>query len=345
MLIPESLVWAMGDDGCTAVKVFCADGLREKIAARFTELFNEKYEELMDLIEEEEGDCNEKEEGLNPFNGAQIKEYGILLPFDALAMYSGYGDFLACHDAGEALEKALKTLKEEYPSITYEGYVAYCWSDVHSGEVCQYEISSEKRRKNDKGEKIYDFVGEALGFALQDDEIWDRLAEELDGSDENDYKRIIKLFHMYSKWLPSDAIEKIINISEGSDEDIKDSLEEFVEAINSGEDVEIEDEDEIDTSGLPDGYMEAMEMFMMAEEISGVSPKRGEVVSSKGTFEIVIEKAEAGDPEAKFTAGKYFIADHIEEEMERAIRWIREAAEAGVEDAEEYIETHNDLFE
>ena len=343
MLIPEILVWAMGDDGCTAVKVFCADDLREEIAIRFTELFNEKYEELMDLIEEEEGDCNEKEEGLNPFNGAQIKEYGILLPFDALAMYSGYGDFLACHDAGEALEKALKTLKEEYPSITYEGYVAYCWSDVHSGEVCQYEISSEKRRKNDKGDKIYDFVGEALGFALQDDEIWDKLAEELDGSDENDFKRIIKLFHMYSKWLPSDTIEKIISISEESGEDIKESLEEFAEAIKSGEDVEIEDE--VDTSGLPDGYMEAMEMFMMAEEISGISPKRGEVVSSEGTFDIVIEKAEAGDPEAKFTAGKYFIADHIEEEMERAIRWIKEAAEANVEEAEEYIETHKDLFE
>ena len=67
-------------------------------------------------------------------------------------------------------------------------------------------------------------------------------------------------------------------------------------------------------------------------------------MSSEGTFEIVIEKAEAGDPEAKFTAGKYFIADHIEEENERAIRWIREAAEAGVEEAEEYIEAHADIF-
>lgn len=343
MLIPDSLVWAMGDDGCTAVKVFCTDDLREEIAARFTELFNEEYEKLMDLIEEEEGDCYEKEEELNPFNGAQVKDYGLLLPFDALAMHCGYGDHLSWHSAGEALEKALKSLKEQYPSITYEGYVAYCWSDVHSGEVCQYEISSEKKRKKDKGDKIYDFVGESLGFALQDDDTWDSLAEELDGSDENVFKRIIKLFHMYSKWLPSDAIERLINISEGSDEDIKESLEEFVEALNSGEDVEIEDE--IDTSGLPDGYMEAMDMFMMAEQISGISPKRGEVLSSEGTFEIVIEKAEAGDPDAKYTAGKYFIADHIEEETERAIRWIREAAEADVEEAKEYMKEHGDLFE
>ena len=76
-----------------------------------------------------------------------------------------------------------------------------------------------------------------------------------------------------------------------------------------------------------------------------VMPKRGEITSSEGTFEIVIEKAEAGDPEAKFTAGKYFIADHIEKEMERALRWIREAAEEGIEEAEEYMEDHEDLFE
>lgn len=343
MMIPECLVWAMGDDGCTAVKIYCEEELREEIAARFTEAFNEEYEKLMDLIEEEEGDCNEKEEDINPFNGAQVTDYGVFLPFDSLAMYSGYGDNLAWHNAGEAMEEALKIIKQEYPSISYEGYVAYCWSDVHSGEVCQWEISSEKKKKKDKADVIYDFVGEALGIALEDEEAWDSLSDELDGADENDYKRILKLFHLYSKWIPEDATDKIIALAEETDEDMRESLEEFVEALKSGKNVEIE-EDEIDTSGLPDGYMEAMEMFMMAEEISGNKPKRGEIMTSEGTFDIVIEKAESGDAEAKFTAGKYFIADHIEEETERAIRWIREAAEAGVEDAEDYMDEHSELF-
>ena len=31
--------------------------------------------------------------------------------------------------------------------------------------------------------------------------------------------------------------------------------------------------------------------------------------------------------------------------MERALRWIREAAEEGIEEAEEYMEDHEDLFE
>ena len=170
------------------------------------------------------------------------------------------------------------------------------------------------------------------------------MSEELECEDESEFKKIIKLFHTYSKWISSDAIDKIIEISEESDEDMTEALQEFADALRAGEDIDI-GEEEIDTSGLPDGYMEAMDMFLMAEEISGKKPKRGEIMSSEGTFEIVIEKAESGDAEAKFTAGKYFIADHIEEETERAVRWIREAAEAGVEEAEEYMEEHSEMFE
>ena len=345
MYIPDCLVWAMGDDGCTAVKVYCEEELREGIAARFTEVFNREYEKLMDLVEEEEGACYEKEEELNPFNGAQVTDYGVFLPFDALSLYCDeYGDHLSWHNAGEALEEALKIIKREHPSISYEGYVAYCWSDVHSGEVVQYEISSEKKKKKDKSEIIYDFVGVALGEALEDEEVWEELSGEIEAADENEIKKIIKLFHIYSKWVPSDAIGKVIEISEESDEDMAESLQEFADALRAGKDVDIE-EDEINTSGLPDGYMEAMDMFLMAEEISGKKPKRGEIMSSDGIFEIVIEKAESGDVEAKFTAGKYFIADHIEEETDKAVRWIREAAEAGVEEAEEYMEEHSEMFE
>lgn len=341
MYIPDYLVWEMGS--CTGVRIYCEENVREEIALRYTEAFNDEYEKLMDLIEEEEGDCNEKEENINPFNGAQVQEYGVFLSFDSLAMYCGYGDFLSWHNAGEAMEAALKTIKQEFPSISYDGYVAYCWSDVHGGEVCQWEISSEKKKKNSKSDVIYDFVGEALGEALEDEDVWDSLSKVLEHLDENDFKRTIKLFHTYSKWIPSDTIDKIIEFSKENDEDMMESLQEFADALRAGKDVDIED-DEIDTSGLPDGYMEAMDMFLMAEEISGKQPKRGEIMSSEGTFEIVIEKAESGDAEAKFTAGKYFIADHIEEETERAIRWIKEAAEAGIEEAEDYIEAHADIF-
>ena len=86
-------------------------------------------------------------------------------------------------------------------------------------------------------------------------------------------------------------------------------------------------------------------MFMMAVELGAPELEMGEVGSTEGILDIVIAKAEEGDAEAKFTAGKYFIADHFEEETERAIRWIREAAEAGVEEAEDYMNEHSELFE
>lgn len=101
------------------------------------------------------------------------------------------------------------------------------------------------------------------------------MSEELECEDETEFKKIIKLFHTYSKWIPSDAIDKVIVISEESDEGMTESLREFADALKAGEDVDIEEE-EIDSSHLPDGYMEAMDMFLMAEEISGKKPKRGE---------------------------------------------------------------------
>ena len=57
------------------------------------------------------------------------------------------------------------------------------------------------------------------------------------------------------------------------------------------------------------------------------------------------KKAESGDAEAKLTAGKYFIADHIESEYERAIQWIREAADMGIQEAIDYIEVNKEMFE
>ena len=234
MRLPECLVWVMREweEDCTAVKIYCAEDLRVKVASRFTEEFNEEYKKVMELIEEEEGNCNEKEENINPFKGTQITDYGVYLSFASLAMYTFCGDYLASHDAGEALKKALKTIKKEFSSIRYEGYVAYCWSDVRSGGVYQYEITSEKGAED----IVYDFVGEALAGVLRHDLAWDDLAKELEEeeADENEFKKIIKLFHMYSQWVPTDAIDRIIDISEDIEEGLSDNLERFVKKLNSG---------------------------------------------------------------------------------------------------------------
>ena len=75
MYLPDCLIEAMGDDGCSAVKIYCEEALRNEIASQFMKLFNEEYEKIMDLIEEDSGACYEKDEGINPFNGAKVTDY------------------------------------------------------------------------------------------------------------------------------------------------------------------------------------------------------------------------------------------------------------------------------
>ena len=236
MQIPDCLIWAMGFNGCTAVKIFCKKDLRKEIAMRFTDVFVEELDKLKDLIREEEGDCME----MNPFTGPQISDYGVFLPFDCLAMYCDEeGSCRSSYDAGDALEAALKIIKKEYPSIRYDGYAAYCWSDIHSGEACQYEISSVKRKKDVKV-KVYDFVGKALRETLEDEYAWDSLTEEIKYTDPEEIKKIIRLFHTYSEWIPSEMTDKIIEIYEENGRDIKRSLREYTEALRKGKDIDID---------------------------------------------------------------------------------------------------------
>lgn len=85
-------------------------------------------------------------------------------------------------------------------------------------------------------------------------------------------------------------------------------------------------------------------MFMKAEELGASKVKRAEVVKSEESFDVVISITEEGDSEAKSITGKYFLANHITEETNRTIRWIKEKAKVRVEVANEYIALHKELF-
>ena len=239
MHIPEYILWAMGDDGCSAVKIFCEENLREKIATGFKEEFNKEYETIINIVEEIDGTCYEKEEGYNPLKDVQITNYGILITFYCLALYCGdYGDFLACRDAEDALEKALETIRKKYPSITYDGFIAYCWSDVHSGEACQYEISSETGSEEKDDKTLYDFIGEALEDAFIDEDFLERVLEDLEWGSEEEFKSVIKFFYSYQKWIPSDCIKQIIEFSKGNEDNITESLKAFVKTLQNEKETE-----------------------------------------------------------------------------------------------------------
>ena len=55
-------------------------------------------------------------------------------------------------------------------------------------------------------------------------------------------KKIIKLYHLYSEFVPSDSIERIVENSKKGDESMSVSLQKFAEALQAGEDIDIEDD-------------------------------------------------------------------------------------------------------
>lgn len=209
MSIPESVLWIIGEDGCTAVKIFCSKDLRQEVADRFAEIFGEEYEKVMDLVEAEYGKSYEREENINPFlHPPVITDYGVFARFDSLAMYCGeIGDHIAPYNAGEALQEALNRLQDEFPTITYDGYVAFCWADTHSGDVIQYRITSESR--NDKDDVTYDFVGDTLSRVFSDENAWQELYEDIESQDFENYNEVCRFFDMYSEYIQGNIRERL----------------------------------------------------------------------------------------------------------------------------------------
>lgn len=352
MIVSDSLVCVLTEYDISGIKVQCDASVSDAAAKMFLEDFSAGWEEALRMVEEEYGDCESEAEDM-PVE-IYKKDYGFFISVGEIEIRYAYGDYYDVEYSIEAFENALDNMKAAYPQIEYEGYIGSLLSDLHCGEVYQWEFSS-------KGDVVvYDLLGETLGniFAEEEEpsterfeaddesgaaEFWETFAEELEAN--GDFAETIKVLYAYADWIQKAdldrAVAKILEIAEEYDADKAEELTELIEKLESGEEIE---EENVTFADLPDGYMEALDMFMMAEELSGITPKRGEVISSEGVFDIVIAKAEAGDAEAKFTAGKYFIADHMEEETERAIRWIREAADAGMQEAKEYIVSHKEVF-
>lgn len=334
MLLSQSLAWLLEDYDCSGIEVHCNKSIAKEIANSFMDEFSELWEKAVENVEEEFGDCDEVDVPVR----IKFTDYGFFMHISQLEIPYSYGDFYDVDYGPDAFNKTFNDMTNNYPQIEYNGLIFYPLCDTRCGEIVQHEIYSRK------DVEIYDFIGKGLFDLLSDDEEFEEnLATELESCE--DYKETIKILYAYKDFydeaLLKKAIQIILNVAEENDEDVE-GLEEYIEQVKSGD--FIEDEEDDDSDNLPDSYMEALNMFMKAEELGAKKLRPREVISSEDTFNLVIAKAEKGDADSKFIAGKYFIADHIEEEMDRAIQWIGEAAEDGIEEAEEYIEEHPELF-
>ena len=198
MLLPEKLIWMFGEDGCTAVKLYCREDDRTEIASRFVEAFDKECEVIRNTVEQK-----------SLLRNAVKTDYGVFFSFGPLAIYSGWGDYLKVYDMGEALKNALFSIKREYPAVHYEGYACYGYSDVYGGEQIQYEINSDETR--DTSTIVYDFVGKALGNSMKDKEIWERFAARLADADQDEFDQILHAIHAYTEWIDFDVADRFID--------------------------------------------------------------------------------------------------------------------------------------
>ena len=219
MLLSDKIVVSYVE-GFSGVYVYCEQNLIVEIAEKFDDMFETAWNQAMDDAEEEyDAVCQEKEDEIGiPAsvirNDDWEKADRLHIAVEPLYLSMNYGA-RADNDYGtNALEDTLKKLKEMYPSIRYEGVIAYEYSDEHCGDVVNYEISSEELSCDNT--KTYDFIRNILNEVLTDEDIsedfWEKMSYQLDDADEDDLNQIIKDFRTYG--VGQEHIDKLMEIAE-----------------------------------------------------------------------------------------------------------------------------------
>ena len=230
MILNDKIVAAYVE-GFSGVYISCPENKLDEIASDFEESFGNAWNEAMDKAEEEyNAICEEKEEGYD-VPATTSKEKGkIFISIAPLYLSMNDGARADNQYGPAALESTLKQLKAKYPEISYEGVIAYEWSDEHSGDVVNYEICSEKVSK--KNTKIYDFIGKTLKMLVNDDDFsddfWEKMEYGLEDAEDEDFEEVIKDFQAYG--INSDAIDKILDMAEDYDPDLREELEAMLDS-------------------------------------------------------------------------------------------------------------------
>lgn len=204
-MLSDALAFAMESYDFSGVKVYCDKTMCKEAIAFFEETYSELWKEAQNKVEEEYGSCEYSDEPIL----IREEDYGFLIkPFDELEVRYSYGDMWDPIYSEEAFDNSLKKLKENFPSIEYQGYMGYILRDIHGEQAASYEYYSGKKRP-----KTYDIIGEKLGEILSGDpedhpDFWETLSEHLDWFNEPD--KTINIIKSYKKWIKKEDLEKAL---------------------------------------------------------------------------------------------------------------------------------------
>ena len=212
MIISDKIV-ASYVEGFSGVYINCEQSIVGEIADAFEEVFASKWNEAMDDAEEEyDCPCVEKEEEMDA--PVQVHKQENRVYVDVYPLFLTFGSRADNQYGPDALEDTLKELKEKYPSISYEGVIAYEWCDEHSSDVVNEEISSEETDAENK--KTYDFIKEKLNMVINEEplseEFWEKMGWQIEEADEDDVNQIINDFRTYG--VTEDAVDQLMELAD-----------------------------------------------------------------------------------------------------------------------------------
>ena len=226
--------------GFSGVCIDCPSEKIDEVTAKFEEMFKLEWNDAIDQLEVHYGvECEDKE------NPATVKKFEGKVVIELEPLCLNYGSRADNQYGIWAIENTLEGLKEEYPEISYEGLIAYGWSDEYCGDIVNYEISSESISENNN--KTYPFVADTLAFLLSDKfidgfledvEEWlvcDIIYEDVEDVVDN-WKSVLRDYLVYG--FPEAAIKRLLEVAEKENKEIREGLDKMIEAWNNGEEEE-----------------------------------------------------------------------------------------------------------
>ena len=117
-------------------------------------------------------------------------------------------------EANAVIEKTLVKLLREYPEVSVEGYMGFCFEIGNEKKVYQYELTSKGTGIcYDETDRVYDFVGESIAETMRNYFFWKILAKQLEKvcgyTKKEEIENVLKFIEAYSKWLPEDSDSRL----------------------------------------------------------------------------------------------------------------------------------------
>ena len=360
--IPEGFVNAIAPFGdnwwengklCSfsGLRVFCKNKKNEAIAC-FRKSFQNRWWELLKFITIFYGsryfDLEEKE----PVTAIET-DYGFFVSVSVIrpADWASIGADIGTY--AEPIEYALCDVIRKYEVQRVDGTINFESSD---GKWYSNDSFSFFYNVNPNVDIEYDFVGQALAGRNLARDIPEFIEDRYITAAYENVREIIDFLIRYSKWISLEQMEKVFSavsdskwLEENFDDKDSDKVLEYVRYAKAcylrGEKPRHEEAPKKEVEDYFNDFEAAVDMMVLAEKLEQIENGSGtEKKTIKNPFDKVFKAAEQGDIEAKFVAGKHLIADDVKRERERAIQWIREAADAGYTEAVKCIEKHPEVF-